>query len=100
MPFYNINNMEKSRGEANASIQVSSAIGEFMKVAIMTEQEGEGPPLHEHANEEQFSLILKDIVTEQHTERLTAEKIFAKSGGMSQPKLNFLYNILNIHTVL
>jgi quercetin dioxygenase-like cupin family protein len=59
MPFYNLNNMQKSVGEANAKIEVSSAVGEFMKVAIMTEPEGEGPPLHEHPNEEQFSLILE-----------------------------------------
>ena len=59
MPFYNLNNMQKSVGEANSKIEVSSAVGEFMKVAIVTEPEGEGPPLHEHPSEEQFSLILE-----------------------------------------
>jgi quercetin dioxygenase-like cupin family protein len=59
MPFYNLDNMNKSRGEANAKIEVSSVVGEFVKVAIMTEPQGEGPPLHEHPNEEQFSLILE-----------------------------------------
>ena len=59
MPFYNLDNMNKSQGEANMKIEVSSVVGEFMKVAIMTEPQGEGPPLHEHPNEEQFSLILE-----------------------------------------
>ena len=62
MPFYNLDNMNKSHGEANTKIEVSSVVGEFIKVAIMTEPAGEGPPLHEHPNEEQFSLILEGQV--------------------------------------
>lgn len=59
MPFYTISDMQHSKGEANSSIDVHSIVGEFMKAAIMTEPEGEGPPLHEHPNEEQFTLILE-----------------------------------------
>jgi quercetin dioxygenase-like cupin family protein len=59
MPFYTSSEMVRSQGEANASIEVCSVAGEFMKVAIITELEGEGPPLHEHPNEEQFSFVLE-----------------------------------------
>jgi quercetin dioxygenase-like cupin family protein len=59
MPFYTMESMMESKGEANAAIDIRSVVGEFMKVAFMTEPEGEGPPLHEHPNEEQFSLVLE-----------------------------------------
>jgi mannose-6-phosphate isomerase-like protein (cupin superfamily) len=39
--------------------KVKSVAGELMKVGIVMKPEGEGPPLHEHPNEEQFTLILE-----------------------------------------
>jgi quercetin dioxygenase-like cupin family protein len=36
-----------------------SVAGEFMKAGIVTKPESEGPPLHMHPNEEQFTLILE-----------------------------------------
>ena len=37
---------------------IGAVPGEFMKFGIVTKPEGEGPPLHEHPNEEQFSLVI------------------------------------------
>jgi quercetin dioxygenase-like cupin family protein len=59
MPFYTMKDLKKTPGGTNPLIEVNSAVGELMKVAIVTKPEGEGPPLHEHPNEEQFSLILE-----------------------------------------
>lgn len=59
MPFYTIAEMKKDKGGVNPNMVVQAAAGEFMKVAVVTKPEGEGPPLHEHPNEEQWSLILE-----------------------------------------
>jgi quercetin dioxygenase-like cupin family protein len=59
MPFYSVAQMTKSKGAVNPLIEAKTAVGEFMKVGIVTKPEGEGPPLHEHPNEEQFTLILE-----------------------------------------
>jgi quercetin dioxygenase-like cupin family protein len=59
MPFYVIDEMKKGKGGVNPNMVVQAAAGEFMKVAVVTKPEGEGPPLHEHPNEEQWSLILE-----------------------------------------
>lgn len=59
MPFYTADDMRKSKGSNNPLIERKSAVGEFMKVGIVTKPEGTGSPLHEHPNEEQFTLILE-----------------------------------------
>jgi quercetin dioxygenase-like cupin family protein len=59
MPFYKIADMDKKHEGVNPLIESKTAVGEFMKVGIVTKPEGEGPPLHEHPNEEQFTLILE-----------------------------------------
>ena len=59
MPFYTIAEMKKDKGGVNPKMVVQAASGEFMKVAVVTKPEGEGPPLHEHPHEEQWSLILE-----------------------------------------
>lgn len=59
MPFYTIDTMKKSLGEADTAIEMFSAMGEFMKIAFVLQDDGVGPPLHEHPNEEQFNLILE-----------------------------------------
>jgi quercetin dioxygenase-like cupin family protein len=59
MPFYSNDQLSKSKGTHNPLIDRKTAVGEFMKVGIVTKPEGEGPPLHEHPNEEQFTLILE-----------------------------------------
>src|ERR687892_1692545 len=58
MPFYKIAEMQKNRSTANPQQFVQSAVGEFMKAGIVTKPEDEGPPLHMHPNEEQFTLVL------------------------------------------
>lgn len=58
MPFYEIEGMKESPSKTNPRGTAKSVVGEFMKVGVVTKPEGEGPPLHMHPNEEQFTLIL------------------------------------------
>ena len=58
MPIYHIAEMKKENPEVNPAMIIQSVVGEFMKAGIVTKPEGEGPPLHHHPNEEQFTLIL------------------------------------------
>lgn len=58
MPFYELEEIEKSPGGVNAKIQSGAVVGEFMKFGIVTKPDAEGPPLHEHPNEEQFTLVM------------------------------------------
>ena len=60
MPFYTTSEMGVKPGGTNPLIQAHTALGEFIKVGTVTKPEGEGPPLHEHPNEEQWSFILED----------------------------------------
>ena len=58
MPFYQLSDLEKKPSRTNTKIEAGAVPGEFMKFGIVTKPEGEGPPLHEHPNEEQFTMIL------------------------------------------
>lgn len=58
MPFYELDEIEKKSGNVNAKIESGAVVGEFMKFGIVTKPDAEGPPLHEHPNEEQFTLVL------------------------------------------
>ena len=58
MPFYEIEGMKERPSKTNPRVTARSVVGEFMKVGVVTKPEGEGPPLHMHPNEEQFTLIL------------------------------------------
>ena len=58
MPFYQLDDLEKKPSGTNAKVEAGAVPGEFMKFGIVTKPEGEGPPLHEHPNEEQFSVVL------------------------------------------
>jgi hypothetical protein len=58
MPFYDLNELEKKKSSVNKNIESGAVPGEFMKFGVVTKPEGEGPPLHEHPNEEQFSLVI------------------------------------------
>jgi len=58
MPFYQLDELEKQKSRVNAKVESGAVPGEFMKFGIVTKPEGEGPPLHEHPNEEQFSLVI------------------------------------------
>jgi quercetin dioxygenase-like cupin family protein len=58
MPFYEIDEIEKKRSNVNAKIESGAVVGEFMKFGVVTKPDAEGPPLHEHPNEEQFTLVL------------------------------------------
>ncbi len=59
MPFYNIHELDKKSGRINPKIESAAVVGEFMKFGIVQKAEGEGPPLHEHPNEEQFTVIIE-----------------------------------------
>ncbi len=58
MPFYQIAEMKETKSKTNSAITSKSVPGELMKAGVVTKPEGEGPPLHMHPNEEQFTLIL------------------------------------------
>lgn len=59
MPIYHIADIEKRKARVNPAIESQSVVGELMKAGIVRKPEGEGPPLHMHPNEEQFTLILE-----------------------------------------
>ncbi len=59
MPFYTLEDMREGAQKGNPDVSVHAAVGEFMKVAVVTKPEGKGPALHEHPNEEQWTLILE-----------------------------------------
>ncbi len=59
MPIYHIAEMKKHRPDLNPAMIMQSVAGEYMKAGIVTKPESEGPPLHMHPNEEQFTLILE-----------------------------------------
>ena len=59
MPFYKIAEMQKNPATANPQQFVQTAVGEFMKAGIVTKPDEEGPPLHMHPNEEQFTLVIE-----------------------------------------
>lgn len=59
MPFYEIAGMKQKHSSVNPAITAKTVTGEFMKVGVVTKPAGEGPPLHMHPNEEQFTLILE-----------------------------------------
>jgi quercetin 2,3-dioxygenase len=58
MPFYQIAEMKEGSSKINPAISSKQVPGELMKAGVVTKPEGEGPPLHMHPNEEQFTLIL------------------------------------------
>lgn len=59
MPFYKIAEMQGNPSTTNPAMFAKTAVGELMKAGIVTKPEGEGPPLHMHPNEEQFTLVLE-----------------------------------------
>ena len=58
MPFYEIDELDRKPSEANPKVQAGAVVGELMKFGVVTKPDAEGPPLHEHPNEEQFTLVL------------------------------------------
>jgi len=58
MPFYKIADMPAKKGGTGGSVS-KSVVGELMKAAIVTYQDGEGPMPHVHNNEEQYILMLE-----------------------------------------
>jgi len=59
MPFYQLDELELMPSLANNKVELGAVVGEYMKFGIVTKPEGEGPPLHEHPNEEQFTVVIK-----------------------------------------
>ncbi|HSB71784.1 MAG TPA: cupin domain-containing protein [Candidatus Methylomirabilis sp.] len=59
MPIYHIAELTSTRPDVNPAMIIQSVTGEFMKAGIVTKPEGEGPPLHMHPTEEQFTLVLE-----------------------------------------
>lgn len=58
MPIYKIADMEARKGGTGGSVS-KSVVGELIKAAIVTYQDGEGPMPHVHNNEEQYILMLE-----------------------------------------
>ena len=62
MPFYSIKDLDQTGARGSGTdIDVTSAgvPGEFMKFGIVHKPEGKGSKLHEHPNEEQFTIIIE-----------------------------------------
>ena len=59
MSIYHISEMKEIHPDLNPAMIMQTVAGEFMKAGIVTKLAGEGPPLHMHPNEEQFTLILE-----------------------------------------
>ncbi len=59
MPFYQIDEMKQIQSKTNPTITQKGIPGEFMKAGFVIKPEGDGPSLHMHPNEEQFTLILE-----------------------------------------
>ena len=45
MPFYTLDDMREGAQKGNPTVSVHSAVGEFMKVAVVTKPEGKGTGL-------------------------------------------------------
>jgi len=58
MPFYRIDDIQRTFSGPDVDTRGQSIAGEFMKCSVVTKPDAEGPPLHEHPNEEQFTLVL------------------------------------------
>lgn len=59
MPIHKAAEMRPTPDVKNPNILMNQFGGEFMKVGIVTYEEGEGPPPHFHPNDEQFILVLE-----------------------------------------
>jgi quercetin dioxygenase-like cupin family protein len=59
VPIYHIAELKKINPDVNPAMIMQTVTGEYMKAGIVTKPAGEGPPLHMHPNEEQFTLILE-----------------------------------------
>ena len=59
MPFYLKDKQQVKPGSANPNQFAFQIPGEFMKAGVVVKPEGEGPPLHSHPNEEQFTIVLE-----------------------------------------
>ena len=59
MPFYKIEEIRRGFAGPGALDNPAGVVGEFMKCGVHTKPEGEGQLLHEHPNEEQFTVIIE-----------------------------------------
>jgi len=58
MPIYKISEMPAKKGGTGGAVS-KVVVGDLMKAAISTYQDGEGPMPHVHHNEEQYILMLE-----------------------------------------
>jgi quercetin dioxygenase-like cupin family protein len=58
MPFYKIAEIPGKKGGTGGAVS-KVVVGDLMKAAISTYQDGEGPMPHVHNNEEQYILMLE-----------------------------------------
>jgi len=61
VPFYTIKELEQTGGRGHgtdAAVTSAGVPGEFMKFGVVHKPEGKGSKLHEHPNEEQFTVII------------------------------------------
>ena len=95
MPFYKIAEMQQSPSTANPQQFVQTAVGEFMKAGIVTKPDEEGPPLHMHPNEEQFTLVLEGKLhfvlgdEERICERGDLDEDYNKAEGAEEAERRF-----------
>jgi quercetin dioxygenase-like cupin family protein len=59
MPIYRADEMEATPDVVNPNVMMKQFGGEFIKVGIVTYQEGEVPPPHYHPNDEQWIYLLE-----------------------------------------
>jgi quercetin dioxygenase-like cupin family protein len=59
VPFYEIDDIPKKNPDLTPRTTQQTVPGELMKANVTNKPDGEGPPLHSHPNEEQFTLILE-----------------------------------------
>ncbi len=62
MPFYKAENMHATPDVVNPNVMMKQFGGEFIKVGIVTYEEGEAPPPHSHPNDEQWIYMLEGRV--------------------------------------
>lgn len=59
MPFYTIAELKDGAGRGtDPAVTATGVPGEFMKFGVVHKPEGKGSKLHEHPNEEQFTVII------------------------------------------
>jgi len=76
MPFYKAEDMNATPDVVNPNVMMKQFGGEFIKVGIVTYEEGEAPPPHSHPNDEQWIYMLEGRVA-----HLLGDEVISVSPG-------------------